>query len=235
MPKEYNQNEIVEKIESVIRDNRIATLYKEPYIKRKGKTRDLGESYSEVVSEKLLVSNIKALFSTQVKRIGRPDYKVEHKGKINEKSNRDEEILAIRLKNKDLKYLGRILEYQIPLKSSNFDKGIGKIDLVSISNKRDRVFIIELKAKNSIEGLLKGVLEIATYALQLNQEKFLRDMHNPGKLISKAVLLEKGSQGYREAHELDLRPNLKELIKCLDVKLFLLENRTNYLVRNIAL
>jgi len=234
MPKLYNKSEIAEKIEVVIKNNEISKLYKEPYIKRIGRTKDTSEWYSEVASEKLLASNIKMLFLSQVEMINRENYRVKHYDKINPKSPRDEEKLAITLKGKNLNTLGVILEHQIPLKASNQDKGVGKIDLVSLGSKDGSVFIVELKAKGNPEGLLKAILEIVTYEHQLNKNRFLNDMNVSGKVITKAVLLEEGSQGYREAIELGSRVKLKKLIKYLGVKIFLLENRKNYFVKVIG-
>jgi hypothetical protein len=128
------------------------------------------------------------------------------------------------MKGKNLRYLGHVLEYHIPLKSRNSDKGAGKIDLVSIDYKANKAFIIELKAKNNKEGLLKAVLEIATYERQLNMDNFRRDMNIPHEIaINKAVLLEDGSQGCAEACSLAKRPYLRSLIKHLGIGVFLLK------------
>lgn len=232
MPKQYSENEIIEKIEYVIRNHQLATLYKEPYIKRTGKTRDTKKLYSEIASSKLLDSNIKTLFfdKAQIKKIPRASYKVNHAGNINKNSNRDEEILAIKLKDKTLDYLGAILEYQIPLKSRRDDRGVGKIDLVSVDSSKNKAFIIELKAHDNREGLLKAILEITTYSYQLNEHQLLEDLCIPNNAITKSVLLEKESQGYKEARELESRPNLRKLIKAFDIEIFLLESRKNSII-----
>jgi hypothetical protein len=95
----------------------------------------------------------------------------------NEKdSNRKEERFAIELFNwskggKIFSHIGKILEYQIPLKNSRADKGLGKIDLISVAD--DRFFLIELKIKGNKENMLRSVLEIATYYQVLSKSKFL--------------------------------------------------------------
>mgnify|MGYP001571351379 CR=1 FL=1 len=237
MFKQYNENEIIEKIEYAIRDHQLATLYKEPYIKRTGKTRDTKKLYSEIASSKLLDSNIKTLFfdKAQIKKIHRDSYKVNHTGNINKNSNRDEEILAIKLKDRMFDYLGTILEYQIPLKSRRVDKGVGKIDLLSVDSSKNKAFIIELKAKNNREGLFKAILEITTYSYQLNEHQLLEDFGIPNNAIIKSVLLEKGSQGYKEARELESRPNLRRLTKAFDIEIFLLESRKNSIIEHIKI
>lgn len=225
MPKQYNKSEIIDRIEEIIKKKQVSALYKEPYMKRKGKTKER-EFYSEVASQKLLDENIEILLSEQVRKIPRENYKLTHKGRINNNSNRREEILAITLKGKDLHCLGHIIEYQIPLKSKNSDKGAGKIDLVSIDYEANKAFIIELKAKNNKEGLLKAVLEIATYERQLNMDNFRRDVNIPREFaIKKVVLLEDGSQGCAEVCGLAKRPYLRSLIKHLEIGVFLLKGR----------
>ncbi len=70
----------------------------------------------------------------------------------NDNSNRFEERLAIAIRNKDivwprLKGGGfRILDYQFPLKANQSDQGVGKIDLLGLTD-RGRLMVIELKVK----------------------------------------------------------------------------------------
>lgn len=228
MPRGYAQHEMIEAIGSAIGSGGIAALYKEPYIKRTGKTLDTRRFYSEVAAEALLHADIKRLLATHVTWTGRKDYTVTHDGKTNPRSTRDEEKLAIGLQGKDLAHLGKVIQYQVPLKSRRSDEGVGKIDLVSLSPKHDRLYIIELKAKDNREGLLRAVLEIATYTRQIDEERFCRDMRTPAKKIAGAVLLEKGSRGYieyKEVCESGVRPNLKALIRHLGIEVFLLEDR----------
>ena len=233
MPIKYSKNEIIDRIENIIRKKHLSVLYKEPYIKRKGKTKEC-EFYSEVASQELLNKDIKRLLDDQIGEIPRGCYKVIHTGKINKNSNRDEEILAISLKGKDLSYLGHVLEYQIPLKSKNSDKGVGKIDLVSVNGRADKAVIVELKAKDNKEGLLRAILEIATYERQLNMDTFRRDIGIPREaLIAEAVLLENGSQGCIEAYELSKRPHLCNLIKHLGIEIFILKDRGRLDVESI--
>ncbi len=228
MPKQYRNNEIIDRIDEIIRENRLSVLYKEPYVKRTGTTKE-GEFYSEVASQKLLSENIKKLLNEKVQKIPRSNYKLKHTRKINKNSNRDEEILAIKLTGKNLQDLGHVLEYQIPLKSKRSDKGVGKVDLVSINSKSNKAFLIELKAKDNSEGLLKAVLEIATYERQLNMDTFRTHMNIPREsTITKVVLLESGSQGYDEASDLGRRLKLHNLIKHLGIEIFLLEDRVGF-------
>ena len=81
-------------------------------------------------------------------------YFVRHDGKLPTaaRSNRDEEHLAIALWNlnkcwprlDDGRF--RLLDYQLPLKARRSDKGIGKVDLLGVTD-QGRLMVIELKVK----------------------------------------------------------------------------------------
>jgi len=72
--------------------------------------------------------------------------------KPDDNSNRFEEKLAIAIYNKHISWprpkggIFSILDYQFPLKASRFDHGIGKIDLLGVTD-RGRLTVIELKVK----------------------------------------------------------------------------------------
>lgn len=79
------------------------------------------------------------------------------------KSNRNEEIFAKRITGLTLPELGLILDYQIPLKDTLADKGLGKIDLISFNENTKTLFLIELKYEGNDETLLRASLESYTY------------------------------------------------------------------------
>jgi len=72
--------------------------------------------------------------------------------KPNDNSNRFEERLAIAIRNKSIVWpriegsVFRILDYQFPLQSSQSDRGIGKIDLLGLTD-CGQLIVIELKVK----------------------------------------------------------------------------------------
>lgn len=201
-------------------------LYNSKCINWKGKTSDTNEYYSEVIAKKLLTPNRYKLI-TQIKQIDRKNYKIEsHKKIIISKTRRKEEIFAKKLHSIELNKLGKVIDYQIPLKSKRSDKA-GKIDLITC--KEDAAYIVEVKYLGNTENLLRAVLEIWTYYNQLNKKNFLKSFkeykNKKCRDIKKAVLLAKGSTAYKEATELNERPALKKLIQKLDVKIFLFEYR----------
>lgn len=90
-------------------------------------------------------------------------------------TNRKEEILAKLLyRQGDVVGLGKILDYQTPLKEKKADS-YGKIDLLSYNKKDNLISIVELKYRPSVsdETLLRCILEAYTYykLLMLDQVK----------------------------------------------------------------
>lgn len=90
-------------------------------------------------------------------------------------TNRKEEILAKLLyRQGDVVGLGKILDYQTPLKEKKSDS-YGKIDLLSYNTKDNLISIVELKYRPSVsdETLLRCILEAYTYykLLVLDQVK----------------------------------------------------------------
>ena len=59
------------------------------------------------------------------------------------------------------------------LKKSQKDTGVGKIDLVSIDG--DKLRLIEIKAEDAKDTLLRCVLEAYTYSKQLDSDRFKRE------------------------------------------------------------
>ena len=193
-------------------------LYKAPSVNYKGVVE--GAYYTEIIANHLLdvcfreyLSNIQELPRT----LG---YKGEHNTNgRSPKSNRHEELFASQLDGKQLKGLGKVKDYQVPLKPHRTAKysGIGKIDIVTT----DVVYIVELKYGQNTETLLRAVLEIAYYYQWLGKASFLDDFVLPsGQRIKKAVLLGGGTRSLAEAKDIANRPWLKELIKQLAVDVF---------------
>lgn len=90
-------------------------------------------------------------------------------------TNRKEEILAKLLyRQGDVVGLGKILDYQTPLKEKKSDS-YGKIDLLSYNKKDNLISVVELKYRPSVsdETLLRCILEAYTYykLLMLDQVK----------------------------------------------------------------
>ena len=225
MANGYTKNEIINKLEN-LKD--ISTLYKEDFINYRGKTTDTSEKYTEVISEWLL--NNFNLFDNIQKITRKSSYKVEtHDGKHNPESNRKEEIMAMKIfRQSSLNILGKILDYQTPLKDKQGDEA-GKIDIISYDENNKIVYLLELKREDSKETMLRCVLEIYTYLKTLDGDKFLSDFNLPKDIKIKAspLVFLNGSQ-----HE-EMKGNdnkyLKELIKKFEIELFYIsENNSEY-------
>ena len=115
------------------------------------------------------------------------DYFVPHADeKSSKKSNRREEILAKALwkLNHSWPHPGggrfRLLDYQFPLKAQQLDKGIGKVDLLGVTD-QGRLMVIELKVKtgdgNRGETPMKALVEGLRYAaiVKANQDAIAKE------------------------------------------------------------
>jgi len=234
----YSENQIVNKLMDSLKNNSIEELYKQNFLNFIGKTSDTGEYYTEVIARELIINKIDSLLK-QITPVPRVNYNVGHTGVVttnNEVSNRVEERIAILLynacKNLTITFgkLGEIVDYQVPLKSTLQDKGIGKIDLVSKT--KDEIWLIELKyfkhrgKDANKKTLLKAALQISTYYQLLHKQNFLnsyQELKNYNETqIKKAILIFNENERDNEYEELinGNMPFLKNLLKKLDITIF---------------
>ena len=132
MGKRYTEKEIDEKIQ--ICD--ISEIYRSDFVNYTSNLKGTKKSCSEYIMKTLLEKNIIKKFKKEIKTVTRKNsYKVKHKASSNNTSNRKEEIFAKTLINEELDVLGKILDFQVPLKNVETEKirkgTIGKIDLIS--------------------------------------------------------------------------------------------------------
>ena len=151
----YTKAEILEAIGKTAEN--MATFYKAGVVNYRGVTSDTGEYYTEVICQWLLnhLSNLE-----EIKTITREKcYKTKtHDGiPVDPTSTRTEELIAMAMfRQSEIPDLGKIIDYQTPLKNSIHDIA-GKIDLLSYDGKTLR--ILELKEPDSSETMLRCVLE----------------------------------------------------------------------------
>lgn len=227
----YSKKDTIKEFQEAM-NNGIAAIYNADCITWRGKTTDSHELYSEIISKELIESKIIEKLSS-IKAIERKNYNVNHTGKFNN-TNRQEEGFAIELFNdckngKELPEIGKIINYQVPLKASQKDKA-GKIDLVSYNESEKIVYLLELKDKDNEETLLRCVLEIATYYQLLNKPNFIKsysELKNSDvkdKDIKKGILIFEDSSQHNEVKEIECQPSLKTLIKSLEVEIFSIDD-----------
>ena len=236
MGKKYSKEEIIKKLEES--KSEMGQFYSENFLNYISETSDKEGDYTEIIAEWLL-NNIK-LFD-EIKPITREkNYKVKtHDGKIkNEKSNREEEIIAMKLfelsqnQGKVFDIIGKIIDYQTPLKNIRADKA-GKIDLLAYNEEEKILRILELKRPNSDETMLRCVLEAYTYLKVVDKVKLLKDFGLPEDTEIKACafVFYDGKQ-HKEMKEIkDNRKNLGKLIGNLGIEvIYLKEENGEYSV-----
>ena len=218
----------------------IENLYKSKCVNWTGKTKDTNEYYSEIIANELL-RNLnefdKIPIVTRTNTYCRENHK---KIEIDLDSNRNEEIFAKRIAYLDLGELGFIKDYQIPLKDTKADKGLGKIDLISYNEETKTLYLIELKYEDNKETLLRASLESYTYYKIVDKTKLINDCFDNQKFIlnksynhsdpseinvKSAVLVIPKCNAYDELEDVELgeRPKLKALALALDISYFTLE------------
>jgi len=220
MGKKYSKEEIIKKLE--VAKSEMGQFYSEDFLNYISETSDKEEDYTEIIAGWLL-DNIE-LFN-EIKLITREkSYKVKtHDGIIkNEESKREEEKIAMKLfdssknRGKVFDIIGKIIDYQTPLKNVRGDK-VGKIDLLAYNENEKTLRILELKRPDSKETMLRCVLEAYTYLKVVDKDKLLKDFGLPENTVIKACpFVFYGKEQYKEMQQ--DRKHLKELMKNLDVE-----------------
>lgn len=220
--KKYNRQEIVDKIEIANKD--MNTFYKQDFINYRGITKDTNEPYTEIIAEYLL--NHLDLFD-QIRMIVRvSDYRSKsHDGTTpNHNSNRIEERIAMSMYGKDYAHIGKVLDYQVPLKNIK-DDSAGKVDLIAY--KAVILRLLELKRPDSKETLLRCVLEGETYLRTVDQKKMISDfglVRIQEEIRVKASPLVFYDQYQHEEYKMQL-PKMIALMRKLDSQVFLIKKQ----------
>ena len=224
----YSKDEIIKKLE--VAKSEMWKFYSQDFVNYRGKTSDKeGYYYTEIIA-KWLLDNIE-LFNN-IKMISRENsYKMDsHDGKIkNEKSGREEEIIAMKLfdfsqnQGKVFDIIGKIIDYQTPLKDIQTDKA-GKIDLLAYNENEKTLRILELKKPDSKETMLRCVLEAYTYLKVVDKAKLLKDFGLPENTEIKACpFVFYDSEQHQEMQK--NKENLGQLIGKLGIEVIYLEEK----------
>lgn len=211
----YSKQQIEKACEAHLMD--AASFYRASFINYRGQCTDTDEWYSEVVAA-FICRNIEAYKDGIPKITRRSSYRQStHDGEYDPTSNRAEEIIAMQMFNyckagNSFAEVGRIIDYQTPLKSKRSDTA-GKIDLLAYDGTTLR--ILELKKPDSEETMLRCVLEGYTYLKTVDAEKLLSDFNLPPstKVMAGPLVFQGGSQ-WAELGE--NRPQLKRLMDLLE-------------------
>jgi hypothetical protein len=231
----YSKDEIIKKLE--VAKSEMWKFYSQDFVNYRGKTSDKERDYYTEIIAKWLLDNIE-LFD-DIEMISRKsNYKVKtHDGVIkNEGSNREEEKIAMKLfdlsqnQGKVFDVIGKIIDYQTPLKDIQTDKA-GKIDLLAYNENEKTLRILELKKPDSKETMLRCILEAYTYLKIVDKAKILKDFGLPENTKIKACpFVFYGKEQYKEMQK--NKENLGELIKKLDIEIiYLKEENGEYSVK----
>ncbi|EKA94275.1 hypothetical protein [Fusobacterium periodonticum] len=222
----YSKDEIIKKLE--VAKSEMWKFYSQDFVNYRGKTSDKERDYYTEIIAKWLLDNIE-LFN-DIKMISRENsYKVDsHDGKNKDNdSNREEEKIAMKLfdssqnQGKVFDIIGKIIDYQTPLKDIQTDKA-GKIDLLAYNEEEKILRILELKRPDSKETMLRCVLEAYTYLKIVDKAKLLKDFGLPENTKIKACpFVFYGKEQYKEMQK--NKENLGELIKKLDIEIIYLK------------
>lgn len=222
----YSKKEIIDKINKI---ENIEELYTNKIINYKGITTDTKEKYTEVIAQEILNNSNKYDFN-KVKPIKRDkSYKSNtHSGQINERSNRREEIIAKKMYKNNYIDIGKILDYQIPLKDKKETKA-GKIDLMAYNDLGKKLYLVELKNDSSEETLLRCALEIITYLKQVDGNRLKVDFDLDSDLeIKSAILIFEGTRPYSDFVQ---DKYVNELIKKLKIDVFLAKSEETFNIK----
>ncbi|MDP2854512.1 MAG: hypothetical protein Q8O28_09760 [Smithellaceae bacterium] len=204
-------------------------FYTEAFLNYAGNPIDSKELYTEIIADELIrnydqVSKIgKDIIIRRTKTFNaHPNHIPNVKSRLQKFKQLEycEKLLAIALYNSNETYcLGKILDYEVPLKEEKSDK-YGRIDLVSKDANKQSIKLIELKikAKNGKdETLLRALLEIYIYykLIKNSFDKFLEDYHLSSeeyKRFQPAILTDKQSLSGKTLLNIKEHPCVQALI-----------------------
>ena len=122
--------------------------------------------------------------------------------------------------------LGDFIDYEVPLKSSELDEGLGEIDLLSCNKITGDAYIIEVKRPDNNERPLRAILESYTYWKIVGGDEpnhFLNNSRAKGsKTLKKCVMVyyNKNSSIYN-SFKIKWDKYYYDLMKKLDIKMFI--------------
>ena len=226
--------ELKELLDWWLKTDNLLTLYKHPCIMlRPGTKTKEGYPYSNVISEYLININIIEQYKNNKNIISRHDYyknylmpnhKPLSEDEINTLSEqeRKEEWEARSFLNNNFLYLGKIIDYQTPIKGVKTDTA-GKIDILAY-NKEGYITLIEYKRQDNPENLVRAILEICTYFYQIDKKQLIEEIleknteYKIDKEPKKCVLLYKDSILHKQYKE-----SVYKLAKILEVEVYVLQ------------
>lgn len=229
----YSKDDILKVIE-----NREEYLYKKKAVNYHGHFDDETLRYTEYIAQYILqhedfFDEVKARNDIRQGNFKMDTHKVFAEDEPCVLDRREEEWIAKEIYNKkDIENLGKVLDYQVPLKNpgaGESNAGLGKIDLLSFNKEKEELTILELKRPNTYETLLKCILEIYTYYCMVEKRVPVLvnefDVQRVRK-FNKAVLIFDGevSQPYKDLMNKEDNKYALQLMKKLGVGCYVLDS-----------
>lgn len=223
----YTKLEILDRL--ILAMENMDTLYQQDFINYRGMDSAEKLKYTEIIAEHL-IKNISSFKKIQMVTRQSSYRVVGHDGKLDKPvSNRVEEQLALNMYGNSYEHIGDIIDYQVPMKNSQKDKSVGKVDLLSFNGKD--LIMLELKRKDNKETLLRCVLEAATYWYKINKQKLINDYQKTNlQGVKAAILVFKDSLQYAEA-SCENNSHILTLMQLLNIDMFVIEEYDSDLLK----
>jgi len=253
-PIDYTENQLKDYLVEDTKKGKLVWLYKKYYVIKSNLIKDNKNiRVYDYIAKRLLGldDNLENYFIKNIKEIER-EPRTQDKGKVyipinhnlkiekekaivmkkalSQNKQLDEEVLAKTLLEEEFNFIGKIINYQIPINEEDED-GAGKIDLLAYNKEyfKDKriISLIEFKKESNTETILRAILEICTYYCQINKEVLVREYTKlPLSKVEvwKVILIYKGSKQHKDFINSE---NIRTLVRRLNVKIFLLDNNNN--------
>lgn len=221
----YSKAGFLELLRKAVGD--VDSFYAQNFLNYRGVTSDTKERYKDITAEFVLdnlavFENIKTIERQSSYKTKGHEQLIPDDDKINEIKKgavrRQEEWLAKSMYGKSYENLGKVIDFQVPIKDVRDNKA-GKVDLISFSESDSVLYLLEFKKPDSKETLLRCILETYTYYKQVNHAKLLSDFElSAHSNIIPAVLIYKQSFAATSLSNLPLQ----KLRNALGISIFLI-------------
>lgn len=198
--RRYSKADFLDLLREAVDD--IDSFYAQNFLNYRGIASDTKERYENIAAEFVLENlaafeNIRVINRQSSYKTDGHEQLIPDDNKINEIKKgavrRQEEWRAKSMYGKSYENLGKVIDFQVPIKDVHGDKA-GKIDLISFSESDSALYLLEFKKPDSKETLLRCILEAYTYYKQVSFAKLLSDFELPAHSnIVPAVLIYKQS------------------------------------------
>lgn len=176
---QYTQEKTIQDLEAALKGG-ILNLYREDCIGRSGDCSGNGRAYGDVMAEHLLDRTGFVHALRLQKAVPRTTSYFPDRNKDSNAPNPNSQRLEEQLvkqwvdAGRNFEHLGKCVYFQMPLSNVETD-AFGAVDLVTYEATSKTLWLVEVKSSGNQEGLLKPVLQIATYGAIADRGKVAAD------------------------------------------------------------